>query len=82
MAPLAAKLSEITTARLRSAAKLALWGVVINALFASIKISAGVFGHCYALIADGLESTLDIFSSLVIWGGLVVAARPPPATPP
>ncbi len=31
----------------------------------------------YALIADGIESTLDIFSTTVVWGGLKVAARPP-----
>lgn len=38
---------------------------------------AGLIGNAYALIADGIESTLDIFSSLVIWFGLKVAAEPP-----
>ena len=42
-----------------------------------MKIIAGVLGNCYALIADGIESTLDIFGSLVIWFGLKVAAEPP-----
>ncbi len=63
-------------------AKLALLGIVINAVLAAIKITSGIIGNCYALIADGLESTLDIFSSLVIWGGLMFAARPPDATHP
>jgi len=57
-------------------------GVGVNTILAAVKISAGLVGHSYALIADGLESTLDIISSLVIWGGLVVAARPPDATHP
>jgi cation diffusion facilitator family transporter len=58
-------------------ARLALTGVAVNFLLALIKIVAGIFGHCYALIADGIESTLDIFSSLAVWFGLKVAAEPP-----
>jgi cation diffusion facilitator family transporter len=58
-------------------ARLALIGVTVNFFLALIKIIAGLLGHCYALIADGIESTLDIFSSLVIWFGLKVAAEPP-----
>jgi cation diffusion facilitator family transporter len=51
--------------------------VTANFFLALIKIIAGLLGNCYALIADGIESTLDIFSSLVIWFGLKVAAEPP-----
>ena len=58
-------------------ARLALLGVATNLILAVVKIVAGVLGHCYALIADGIESTLDIFGSLVIWFGLKVAAEPP-----
>ena len=58
-------------------ARLALVGVLVNFLLALIKITAGVIGNCYALIADGIESTLDIFGSLAIWFGLKVAAAPP-----
>lgn len=42
-----------------------------------VKILTGLLGHSYALIADGVESTTDIFSSLVLWRGLNVAARKP-----
>ncbi|MFA6039285.1 MAG: cation diffusion facilitator family transporter [Candidatus Peribacteraceae bacterium] len=52
-------------------------GLVINALMAAVKFAAGFFGHSYALIADGIESTTDIASSLVIWGGLRISAVPP-----
>ena len=52
-------------------------GVTVNFFLALIKIVAGLLGNAYALIADGIESTLDIFSSLIIWFGLKVAAEPP-----
>jgi len=58
-------------------ARLALIGVAVNFLLALIKIITGLLGNCYALIADGIESTLDIFSSLIIWFGLKLAAEPP-----
>ena len=61
----------------RSGARLALLGVAVNFLLALVKIAAGIVGHCYALIADGIESTLDIFGSLAIWFGLKVASEPP-----
>lgn len=51
-------------------------GVAVNASLAMVKIMAGVFGNSYALIADGIESTADIVTSLVVWGGLRVAAAP------
>jgi cation diffusion facilitator family transporter len=54
-----------------------LWSVFTNTLLALIKTAAGVIGNSYALIADGIESTLDIFGTTVVWGGLKIAARPP-----
>ena len=51
-------------------------GVAVNASLAMVKIMAGVFGNSYALIADGIESTADIDTSLVVWGGLRVASSP------
>jgi cation diffusion facilitator family transporter len=52
-------------------------GLFTNAILAVVKILAGVVGHSYALIADGVESTTDVFSSLILWRGLSVAARSP-----
>ena len=46
------------------------------------KITTGLVGNSYVLIADGVESALDVAGSFVIWGGLKVAARPPDATHP
>jgi cation diffusion facilitator family transporter len=66
----------------RAGARVALLGLVINVVLASVKIVAGVVGHAYVLIADGMESALDVAGSVVIWGGLTVAARPPDRTHP
>ena len=67
---------------LQTGARVALLGLFINVLVASAKITAGIFGNAYVLIADGVESALDIAGSVIIWGGLKVAARPPDATHP
>jgi cation diffusion facilitator family transporter len=67
---------------LQTGARIVLFGLVINVFLASAKILAGLFGHAYVLIADGIESALDVGGSIVIWGGLKVAARPPDATHP
>ena len=50
-------------------------GLLINALLVVVKLVAGVVGHAYALVADAIESAADIFSSLVVWGGLRIASR-------
>src|SRR5881396_1738701 len=67
---------------LQTGARVALLGLVVNVVLASAKIVAGLVGHAYVLIADGIESALDVGGSIVIWGGLTVAARPPDATHP
>lgn len=44
---------------------------------AVIKFITGFFGNSYALIADAIESTSDIFSSLLVLVGLRYANKPP-----
>lgn len=56
--------------------RLTLYGVVISALLALIKGTAGIFGHSYALIADAIESASDVFSSSLLFLGLWFARRP------
>ncbi len=63
-------------------AQLVLRGIALNAVLAVIKFTGGIFGHTYALVADGAESVLDIFSSLLVWAGFRVASRPPDADHP
>ncbi len=49
----------------------------LNVLLALIKWVAGFFGNSYALIADAIESTSDVFASLLVLFGLQYANRPP-----
>ena len=56
--------------------RLSILSVFVNLVLAATKIVAGVFGTSYALIADGIESSTDVFSSIVVWRGLRISARP------
>lgn len=47
-----------------------------NALLAVIKGITGFFGNSYALIADAIESTTDVFSSILVLLGLKYATKP------
>ena len=55
--------------------RLAQAGMLLNMVLAVVKVLAGLIGHSYALIADGIESAADIFGSLIVWSGLRVARR-------
>ena len=61
----------------KGAQRLVLFGALVNVALSTVKVLAGVLGHSYALIADGMESGLDVASSLVIWGGLKYATKEP-----
>ncbi len=52
------------------------FSIISNTSLALIKGLAGFFGNSYALIADAIESTTDIFSSLLVLFGLKYAKRP------
>lgn len=55
--------------------RLAQLGLLANGILALVKLVAGLLGNSYALIADAVESIADLFSSLIVWGGLRVASR-------
>jgi cation diffusion facilitator family transporter len=73
---------DVVASNLQTGGRLALFGMIVNLIFAAAKILGGLIGNAYVLIADGIESALDIAGSLVIWGGLRLAARPPDETHP
>jgi len=72
----------MTSSAWQTGTRVALFGMIVNFIFATAKILGGFFGNAYVLIADGIESGMDVAGSFVIWGGLKVAARPPDATHP
>ena len=51
-------------------------GLLTNAVLVLVKFVAGIVGHANALVADAVESSADIFSSLIVWMGLSISARP------
>lgn len=60
-----------------SAIKVTYFSIIGNTLLATIKLISGFLGNSYALIADGIESTADIFSSFFVLLGFKYAQRPP-----
>jgi cation diffusion facilitator family transporter len=51
-------------------------GLVVNLVLVLVKLAAGIVGHSYALVADAVESSLDVFSSVVVWAGVRISNRP------
>jgi cation diffusion facilitator family transporter len=66
----------MTDARLKRSLRATLVGLVVNLILTSAKFTAGILGHSHALIADAVESLSDIFSSIVVWRGVVIASEP------
>jgi len=60
----------------QTAIRAAIFSIISNTCLALIKGFAGVFGNSYALIADAIESTTDVLSSLLVLFGLKYAERP------
>lgn len=73
------KQSNKTVTRTESADKgirTTLIGIVTSIVLAAIKGIAGYFGNSYALIADAIESTSDVFTSIIVLTGLRIAKKP------
>lgn len=60
----------------QTAVKATYFSIVGNMLLAILKWFTGYFGNSYAMIADAIESTADIFSSLLVLFGLKIANKP------
>jgi cation diffusion facilitator family transporter len=60
----------------QEAIKTSVFSIIGNLLFAVIKFIAGIFGNSYALIADAIESTTDVFASILVWIGLKYSTKP------
>lgn len=60
----------------QTAVKATYFSIAGNVCLALIKGLAGFFGNSYALIADAIESTADIFSSLLVLFGIKYSNKP------
>lgn len=61
----------------KTAIRTTYFSILGNVGLALIKGLAGFFGNSYALIADAIESTTDIFSSFLVLLGFKYAEKPP-----
>src|SRR5438874_13221915 len=66
----------MSSTRLERGLRATFLGIVANILLDAAKLVAGIVGHSHALVADAVESLADLFSSVIVWRGLVVAAEP------
>jgi cation diffusion facilitator family transporter len=57
-------------------------GGLVNFLLVIVKLTAGILGNSYALVADAIESATDIVSSFILWFGLKVASKAPDSNHP
>ena len=62
--------------RLQRSLRATFLGMVTNAVLSAVKLTAGIAGHSHALVADAVESFADVFSSLIVWRAVIVAAEP------
>src|SRR4051812_8097295 len=62
--------------------RVAVVGMAVSGTLAVIKITAGLFGHSTAVLADGLESASDVLASGIVLLGLTLAAKPADADHP
>lgn len=66
----------MATSRLQYSLRSTFLGLGANAVLAAVKMLAGIFGQSHALVADAVESLADVFSSVVVWRGVVLAEAP------
>jgi cation diffusion facilitator family transporter len=59
------------------ASKTAWLSLIVNLGMAIVKFLVGYFGNAYALIADAIESTGDVFASMLVLIGIKYAQKPP-----
>jgi cation diffusion facilitator family transporter len=60
----------------KTAVKTIYFSILSSFFLAVIKWTAGFFGNSYALIADAIESTTDVFSSILVLFGLKYSSKP------
>jgi cation diffusion facilitator family transporter len=74
--------SEKLELEVRRGRRSSLVSIGSNFLLALCKCLTGLWGHSFALVADGIESFSDVLSSSVVYLGLRYATKPPDRTHP
>lgn len=60
----------------KTAIRATYFSIATNVLLAVLKWITGYFGNSYALIADAIESTTDVFASSMVMLGLKYSSKP------
>jgi cation diffusion facilitator family transporter len=68
----AASVDELYT----SARRVTAVGLILNLALGLVKLIAGIVGHSFALLSDGVHSIGDAFSSVIVLAALYIAQRP------
>lgn len=71
------KTETISQSKAKKGIRSTLIGIFTNLILALIKGITGAVGNSYALIADAIESLSDVITSIVVYSGLRIAAKPP-----
>jgi cation diffusion facilitator family transporter len=61
---------------------MAMVGLLASVLLAIGKLVAGVLGHSFALVADAVESLVDVAGSALVWSAMWYGGRPADAEHP
>ena len=56
--------------------KIAILSIIANAILAGGKIAVGFFSNSSAILAAGIDSLVDIFSSIISYIGIKIAKKP------
>jgi len=56
--------------------KIAIISILANTILAGSKIAVGLFSGSAAILAEGIHSFMDIFSSLISYIGIKISAKP------
>lgn len=62
--------------KIEESRRASLFSIISNLILSLIKWGAGIFGNSFALIADAIESSADVFSSLLVYFGNKYSYRP------
>ncbi len=61
---------------LTNASRIVFGSCATSIVLAALKISTGVVGNSYALVADGIESLADVVASIAVFVGLQASTQP------
>lgn len=61
----------------KSIKRASILGIITNTVLSAIKLIFGFYGKSNSMIADGVNSTLDIINSIFVYVGLRISSMPP-----